>query len=148
MAFSPRIGRGLPKVGLVVTAEDECTTTVIVVHVVDLHVIWADTVAVGLVEAGLGDPSPSPLVIGALRGRKVLPEDTVHVGRETVAEESWLIEASNGGSTEEEGRSCGFDESGRHVEEGFSLSARGKDNEKAYPMAILIPLYIDGCPST
>ena len=70
-------GRDLPKVGGVVTAEDERTAAIGVVHVVNLHVVWADVVVVRMVEAGLWDPSPAPPVVGALGGREMLPEDRV-----------------------------------------------------------------------
>lgn len=62
------------------TAEDERTAAVGVVDVVDLHVVWADIVVVGMLEAGLWDPSPLPPVVGALSWRKVLPEDRVNMG--------------------------------------------------------------------
>ena len=81
MGFSGSGEGDLPKVGSVVTAKDKRTSAVGVVHVVDLHVVWADIVVVRMLETGLWDPSPAPPVVGALGGREVFPEDRVDMGR-------------------------------------------------------------------
>ena len=103
-----------PKVGSVVTAEDERTAAVGVMDVVNLHVVWADIVVVGVVEARLRDPSPSPPVPGALGWGKVLPEDRVDMGRQTIAEERWLSETSESGGAEEDSCSRSLHEGGSH----------------------------------
>lgn len=119
VGFNGLGGENLPKVGSVVTAEDECTSAVGVVNVVDLHVVWADVVVVGMVEAGLWDPSPFPSVVGALGWREVFPEDRVNMGRQTILEERWLSETREGWGAEED--SCG-----RSLEEGGSHNDRGQ----------------------
>lgn len=82
MGFNGSLGRSdSPKIGSIVTAEDERTAAVGVVNVVDLHVVWADIVVVRMLETGLWDPSPTPSVVGALGGLEVLPEDGIDMGR-------------------------------------------------------------------